>query len=69
MITITITSRRELAQADKQRFIRWFEKRIDLGLEFGFQTGDAGNVVVAGLPRRGKRLAADCRQYHADLLA
>ena len=41
MITITITSCNELDQTDRQRFIRWFEKR----------------------------LAADCRQYHADLLA
>jgi hypothetical protein len=69
MITITITSRAELDQADRQRMMNWFEKRIDLGLAFAFQTGDAGNITIAGLPRKGKRLAADCRQYHADLLA
>jgi len=68
-ITITITSRRELHQADRQRFIRWFEKRVDLGLAFSFQTSDVGSITVAGLPRKGQALAAECRQYHTDLLA
>lgn len=69
MITVTITNRRPLEQADKQRFIRWMEKRLDLGLAFVSQIDAIPGIQVAGLPRKGQRIAADCRQYHADLLA